>query len=214
VKFNVFGFGAPPHLNNAVYQALCNMSSMLISKLHYRTFHYRNIQFLLSSIGSMQIQGERTRKSRMDRLQGHLVDLIIVDTLDGEEVLGLDLEDREKSIPTDFNYCDGLEYDNVLKIAEAVLEKDGVIAFIRPLFSFAYDDLLDTAISKWRNQFQVLIQHYLIWYNVPLNNTGLKTSKINLIHWTNIADPVHMIEDSQHPMYKDDTLKTLFLMRS
>jgi hypothetical protein len=100
----------------------------------------------------------------MGRLQGHLVDLIVVNILDGEKVLGLDLQDREKSILANFNYCDSSEYDNVLKIVEAVLQKDGVIAFMRQLFSATYDDLLDTAISKWRNQFHVLPQHYLMWY--------------------------------------------------
>jgi hypothetical protein len=44
-------------------------------------------------------------------------------------------------------------------------------------------------------------------YNVPLNNVGLKTCKIDLVHWTNGADPVHLIEDPEHLMYKDNTLK-------
>jgi hypothetical protein len=74
----------------------------------------------------------------MGRLQGHLVDLIVVDIPNGEEVLGLDLQDRENSIPMDFNNCDGSEYDNLLKIAEAVLQKDGVIKFMRPLFIAAH----------------------------------------------------------------------------
>jgi hypothetical protein len=42
---------------------------------------------------------------------------------------------------------------------------------------------------------------------VPLNNIGLKTHKIELVHWTNGADPVRLIEDPEHPMYKKDTLK-------
>jgi hypothetical protein len=107
----------------------------------------------------------------------------------------------------DFNDCDASEYDNVLKIAEAILQKDGIIAFMRPLFITVHDDLLNTTISKWRDQFHILPQYYLMRYNVPLNNVGLKTRKINLVHWTNGADPVRLIEDPEHPMYKDDTLK-------
>jgi hypothetical protein len=78
---------------------------------------------------------------------------------------------------------------------------------MHPLFISAHDDLLDTAISKWRNQLQVLPQHYLMRYNVPLNNVGLKTRRIDLVHWTNGVDLVRVIKDLEHPMYKDDTLK-------
>jgi hypothetical protein len=44
-------------------------------------------------------------------------------------------------------------------------------------------------------------------YNVPLNNFGLKTRKIDLVHWINRADLVRLIKIPEHPMYKDDTLK-------
>jgi hypothetical protein len=190
-----------------MYRALCEVSSILVPRLHCMAFHHKDNRFLLYGIGSIQIQGQKTRKTWMGRQQGYLVDLIVVDIPDGEEVLGLDLQDREKSIPADFNDCDGSEYDNVLKIAKAVLQKDGVIAFMRLLFIAAHDDLLNTAISKWWDQFHVLPQHYLIPYNVFLNNVGLKTRKIDLVHWTNSADPMHLIEDPEHPMYKDDALK-------
>jgi hypothetical protein len=91
MKFDTLGFGVPPHINDAVYRALCEVSSILVSKLPCRAFHQKDNRFLLYGIGSMQVEGEKTRKMRMGRPQGHLVDLIVVDIPDGEDVLGLDL---------------------------------------------------------------------------------------------------------------------------
>jgi hypothetical protein len=42
VKFDILGFGAPPHVNNAMYRALCEVSSILVSKLHCMAFHHKD----------------------------------------------------------------------------------------------------------------------------------------------------------------------------
>jgi hypothetical protein len=42
VKFDTLGFGAPPHVNDAVYRALCEVSSILVPKLHFMPLHHKD----------------------------------------------------------------------------------------------------------------------------------------------------------------------------